>query len=445
MPDFAKALKQLRDRDRQPYLTGLNPVAALSLSDQLKFLKHQPANRAPTYVPVFQEGLPPGVIESTPFGSHYVVHQTFGEDYYHGKVRLSRFCVRELQQLMKLMKQRAEVADRERIVFLDTETTGVHGGTGICPFLVGVGYFAGSDFRMVQYFIRDFDEEPSMLFALGEFLRNFDLIVTYNGATFDVPLLETRFTLARLDNPFERERFGHFDLLNTARRLWRNGHGSCRLTAMERLLSFLRGPDVPGASIPRVYFDFLQQRPAPQLAAVFTHNVYDVVSLAALTLHASDCVGAPPAALDDPLDLYSLARVLENSSDWRRSISLYETALQGGLPEPTRTKALENLSVIYRRVGDHLRSFEICEELMRSEIFSLVAYEGAALHHERIASDMEAALQVIEVGLKRLDGFPHVGQADAVSGSLKRWKALLRCRWDRLQQKVIGFPASEIA
>ena len=444
MPDFAKALKRLRDRDRQPYLTGLSPVAAFSLSEQLQFLKPLPSNRTTTNVPVFQEGLPAGESESTSFGSHYVVRKSFADDYYHGKVRLSRFCSGELQQLMKLMKQRAEVGERDRIVFLDTETTGVHGGTGICPFLVGVGHFSGSDFKMIQYFIRDFDEEPSMLLALGEFLTNFDLVVTYNGATFDVPLLETRFTLARLDNPFER--LGHFDLLNTARRLWRNGHGSCRLIAMERLMSFMRGPDVPGAAIHRVYFDFLQHRPTPQLAAIFTHNTYDVVSLAALTLHACDCVGvAAPAALDDPLDLYSLARVLENSANWRRSISLYEMALGGGLPEPTRTKALENLSVIYRRIGDNQRSFEICEELMRSDVFSLLAYEGAAIHHERIESDVEAALQVIEVGLKRLDGFPHVGLADAESGSLKRWRALLRSRWERLQQKVIGFPASEIA
>jgi uncharacterized protein YprB with RNaseH-like and TPR domain len=374
--------------------------------------------------------LPSGDVESNRYGSHYVVRKSFPDYYDHGKVRLSRFSPENLLRLMQLMRQRAPAGDRDRIIYLDTETTGIQGGTGICPFLVGVGHFAGDDFQVIQYFIRDFDEEPSMLEALGELLKNFDLVITYNGATFDVPLLETRFTLARLDNPFER--LGHFDLLHTARRLWRNGHGSCRLTAMERLLSFMRGPDVPGSMIPRVYFDFLQQRPAPELPGVFTHNVYDVVSLAALTIHACDCVDAEPAALDEPLDLFSLARILENTEDWQRAVRLYEMAIAGGLPEPTRVKALENLAVIYRRSGDYERSLRISQELMTSPVFSLVAYESAAIYQERIAGDMEAALHVVEEGLERLHDSPQN----------KRWRTLLRSRWERLQQKVIGFPAT---
>jgi hypothetical protein len=270
-----------------------------------------------------------------------------------------------------------------------------------------------------------------MLYALGEALTGFDLVVTYNGATFDIPLLETRFTLARLENPFEK--LGHFDLLNTARRLWRNGHGSCRLTALERLLSFVRGPEVPGAMIPRLYFDFLQQRSVPELPGVFTHNLYDVLSLAALTVHACDRVVCEPAALDEPLDLYSLARILENSSDWRRAVHLYEMALHGGLPEAIRIKALESLSMIYRRIGNHGKSFEICDELMKSDMFSLFAYEGAAIYYERVTGDMEAALHIVLQGLARLDE----------SSQSKRWRSLLSARWERLQQKVIGFPSSE--
>jgi len=436
MPDFAKALKQLRDLDRQPYLTGLSgpsPVARLSIATQLQFLR---AERSRTYVPVDQpvparDLLPPGLDQTTPFGRHYVVRQSYDENYYHGKIRLCRFSTDELQGLMSLTKQRLGVCERDRIVFLDTETTGVQSGTGICPFLVGVGHFSGDSFQMIQYFIRDFDEEPSMLYALGDLLKQFDLIITYNGVTFDVPLLETRFTLARLDSPFQRMR--HFDLLHPARRLWRQGHGSCRLSALERLLSFMRGPDVPGAMIPRVYFDYVQRRSVPELPGVFTHNVYDVISLAALTLHACDCVHAEPAELDEPLDLYSLARILENSPDWRRAVKLYEMAIKGGLPEPIRIKALEQLSTIYRRAGEHARSYEICRDLMQAELFSFTAYEGAAIYYERVVGNMETALHIIQQGLSRLGEAPHC----------KRWRSLLRSRWERLQQKVIGFPSLE--
>jgi hypothetical protein len=257
------------------------------------------------------------------------------------------------------------------------------------------------------------------------------MVVTYNGASFDLPLLETRFTLARLDNPFER--MAHFDLLFTARRLWRNGHGSCRLTALEReIVSFMRGPDVPGSMIPRVYFDFLNGRPNAALPGIFVHNVHDVISLAALTVCACDRVTVEPAALDEALDLYSLARILESTRDWRRSIQLYEMAISGGLPEPIHVKALENLAVIARRSGDHERGREICMNLMRRAEFSMTGYEGAAIYCEKVERNVEAARAVVEQALARLGDAPE----------RKRWRKLLQGRWERLQQKVIEFTPS---
>src|SRR5262249_30657610 len=155
--------------------------------------------------------LPWGEVHSNPFGSHYCTHAVYPEGYFHGKVRLGRLCSSDLGSLMSLMRERRVPPERDRIVFLDTETTGMQGGSGICPFLVGLGFFAGDDFHMIQYFIRDFDEEPSMLLALQEQLQRFELAITYNGAAFDLPLLDTRFTLARLENPFQG--LSHFDLL----------------------------------------------------------------------------------------------------------------------------------------------------------------------------------------------------------------------------------------
>src|SRR5262249_282334 len=153
--------------------------------------------------------------------------------------------------------------------------------------------------------------------------------------------------------------------------------------------------------IPRLYFDFLQQRPTPELPHIFTHNVDDVVSLAALTIHACDRVAGEPALLDEPLDLYSLARVYETAGDCAKAQVLYEKALAGGLPGTARVKALESLSVMHRRSGDHERSLRICRDLMDSETFSLTAYEGAAVYHERIAGNLEAALEIVERGLHR--------------------------------------------
>jgi len=415
MSDFRKALRQIV---RPPPST---------LAEQLQFLKAH-ARRGAMEIVSSPAQLPDGVEETTPFGRHYVVSKIYDGEYFHGNVRLARLSTDDLAQFMMLMRAGIMAPGRSAILFLDAETTGMQGGVGMCPFLVGLGYFVEDEFHTVQYFARDFDEEPSMLYALGRLIERFRLVVTYNGAAFDVPLLETRFTLARQDSPFKD--LPHLDLLTSARRLWRNGHGSCRLIALEHsLLSFMRGPDIPGAVIPRAYFDFLQGRSGAALHKVFTHNTYDVVSLAALTVCACDRVTSAPAALDDPLDLYSLARILENTSEWKRAVRLYEMALSGGLPEPVRQKSQENLAVLFRRSGDHERAFDVCKELIARQNFSFTGYEGAAIYYERVAGDPARALAIVEHGLMRLQNI----------GGPKRWKAVFEARRERLRQKAIQF------
>jgi uncharacterized protein YprB with RNaseH-like and TPR domain len=407
MPDFSKALRDLQ-----------RPIQSASTRWEQQLSQYVLGGVSPRFM------LPPGEIRSNALGSYYLIQRAYPHGHFHGKVRLDRLSAADLGSLMKLMREKGAVPDCSRIVFLDTETTGIQGGAGTCPFLVGLGYFADGDFRLVQFFIRDFDEEPSMLCALAELLGRFELVVTYNGAAFDIPLLETRFTLARMASPFGS--MSHYDLLFTARKLWRHGHGSCRLAALEReLVSFMRGPDIPGAMIPRAYFDYLQRRPNTTLRSVFTHNGDDVLSLAALTVAACDRVLLEPASLDEPLDLYSLGRVFEKTENWRRGIGLYEMALDGVASGPGRQKILESLAVISRRAGDHERSRTVCLELIESADFSFVGYEGAAIYYERVAKDYESALRVLREGVERAD--------------TKRSRSQLQARWDRLQQKIIRF------
>ena len=421
MPDFSKALRHLRPKESQRQLfQGENPVS--SLTRQLGFLRMQSPARVEDAVQI------EGTEEVTSLGRHLVIRATYEDDRYHGNVRLGRFSCVDLQRFLCLMRRKETVASRDSLVFLDTETTGIQGGTGMVPFLVGVGYFEGDDFRLVQYFMRDFDEEPSMLLAIGDLLQRFKMVVTYNGSSFDVPLLETRFTLARLNSPFQD--MAHLDLLPGARRLWRHGHGSCRLAALEsRIVSFLRGADIPGGMIPRAYFDFLKGRGSSVMNAVLKHNLHDVVSLAALTVSACDRVVREPAELDNPLDLYSLARIMENTAEWKNAIELYEAALRGGLPEPVLFKARESLATLSRRAGNHSRAFALCQELMRDSTFSMVGHEGAAIHYERIAGDAVRALEVVEHGLAHLGDVPET----------HRWRVSLTARRERLRQKAIPF------
>jgi hypothetical protein len=140
-------------------------------------------------------------------------------------------------------------------------------------------------------------------------------------------------------------------------------------------------------------------------------------------------VTAEPASFDSPLDLYSLARILENTSDWKTTRILYEKALAGGLPEPARSRAAESLSVIYRRSGEHELALSICIELIQSPTFSMVAFEGAAIYYERIESNPVRALEVVDEALVRLEN----------DTEHRNRKALLLARRERLRQKAIQF------
>ena len=178
MTQFRKALNRLRVE---------NPSPRFSISEQLKFLEDppRPKPQRDREDGARRRALPDGRIESTVNGKHYVITNSYPATHYHGKVCLERMALDDLSVLLQLARCPHKELDRERIVFLDTETTGVQGGTGTCPFLIGLGFFRRDRFQVVQYFIRDFDEEPSMLLALGQFLEQFDLIVTYNGKAFD--------------------------------------------------------------------------------------------------------------------------------------------------------------------------------------------------------------------------------------------------------------------
>ncbi len=419
MTQFRKALDQLRRHDRP---------GTFSISDQLNFLRDAtPGGGFLRPRPAVPENLPEGRVEETVNGSHYVIREVFDAEHYHGGIRLDRLSTEDLPTLLDLARCKHDRLDRDRIIFLDTETTGIQSGAGMCPFLIGVGFFKSDEFHVVQYFIRDFDEEPSMLLALGKLLEEFDLIVTYNGRTFDLPLVDNRFILSRMEKPFGH--MSHFDLLFIARRLWRNGHGSCRLTALEhKLIGFIRGPDIHGSMIPRVYFDYLNNFDATQLRTVFSHNVYDILSLAGLMIHACDRVVTEPAPLDDALDVYSLGKIFDRARDRSKSIECYELTLRSTLPTALHVRALERLSMLYRRIGEHAKSLKICKRLMDHSEFSMIGYEGASIHYARHARDTASALRVVDEALRRTEGI----------ATLARRRARLEVRMERLKRKRDG-------
>src|SRR2546425_1083201 len=221
-----------------------------------------------------------GELVETGAGPLLVVRREYPLTHTHGREPLGPAFAAPLDLLSAVARAETPAGNSRGLLFLDTETTGLAGGTGTYTFLVGVGRLDGDRFIVEQYFMRDFDEEPALLAALVPLLEQAAGVVTFNGSAFDLPLLETRFVLARRRWP---PRLPHLDLLRPARRIFAPRCADCRLTTLEReVLGLEREDDVPGALIPTLYFDFLRSRRAAPLARVFDHNRHDVLSLVAL-------------------------------------------------------------------------------------------------------------------------------------------------------------------
>jgi uncharacterized protein YprB with RNaseH-like and TPR domain len=277
--------------------------------------------------------------------------------------------------------------------FLDTETTGLAGGTGTCAFLVGVGRITPEGFRVRQFFMRDYGEEASLLAALAEHLEPFQVLITYNGRTFDQPLLETRYRMNRARPPFARMGH-HLDLLYGARRLWKQRYESCRLVELEtQVLGYERVGDVPGSMIPALYFDYIRTRRGAPLRPVFEHNALDILTLACLT-------GIVPQVFQNPADLrhgceiLGMARWLHNTGDPTQARALFERAVNAGLPDDLLFRTLWEMTALDRKLGDHERAVSGLTDLAGSKNpYRVRALEELAKHAEHRAKDPQQALE----------------------------------------------------
>jgi hypothetical protein len=376
-----------------------------------------PARRA-----VAIEDLVEGRTVSNEHGAFFLVENDVHLETRHGEVPFSRFHA-VVPETVEILTGEPSLAgfDLARAVFLDTETTGLAGGSGTAAFLVGVGYVEADRFRVRQYFMRDYHEEPAMLHQLARDLAGFERVVTFNGKMFDLPLLATRYRLSRAHFPLLEA--AHLDLLHPARRLWKLRLDSCRLQSLEvALLGVVRQDDLPGDQIPQVYFDYIRSRHAAVLPRLLEHNRIDILSLAALSLLACQWVEGGHA--EDPRDAFSLARVLERASLHDRSSEEYRRALSG--EGPLRARALLRLADRAKRSGDHAEALGFWEQAAAEG--EPVALRALAVHHEHRSRDLDAALAAVERALSLLE--------EQEGGAARRAESDFRIRQARLRRKL---------
>ncbi len=321
----------------------------------------------------------------TIYGLTFITQEQYPADYQHGLISLC--AEREMDVLAAYSgTPRITQPDGCNVVFLDTETSGLAGGTGTYAFLIGIGYRTPTGFEIIQFFMRDPGQEPALLAALDQWLARFNAVVTFNGKSFDLPLLSTRYTMNGFSVPFGR--YEHVDVLHVARKLWRDRLPSRALGELEKeIIRFYRtGEDIPGWMIPQMYFDYLHDGDARPLSGIFYHNVRDILSLAALYGHVAGMLKDPlNQAAGYGFDLAAIARLYEGMGWIEQAAQLYERSLEmGDLPEEFFFKTMERYALLHRRQGDWEKAAQIWKKAAEhGQVFACIELAKYFEHRQR--------------------------------------------------------------
>ncbi len=407
-----------------------------SLADKLKALGVKTANTfpiPPAPSPLGRadrhaiDSVVAGRFRLTPRGEAFVAEQTFNQTYRHGET--SPYFIPSLS-LISQWANDARLAELPitQFAFLDTETSGLAGGTGTYAFLVGAARFVDGQFALQQFFLQDPSEEPAMLEALIDFLAPCNALITFNGKSFDIPLLTTRYKLHRIPVPFKN--YAHLDLLPLARRLWRDRLPSRALKYLEEhVLGFTRASEeVPGYEIPWLYFDYLRTQDARPLRGVFYHNAMDVVAMAALLSHISRVLADPHGCVTHGLDFIALGKLYEDLNLWDEAARLFERGLELELSEADFGAALKRLSILQKKRGNVDQALRLWEQAAGNG--HIYAHIELAKYYEHKKRDAPTSLKWAKSAHRE------ALRADLPVYIRKHWLEEIDHRLARLERKV---------
>lgn len=363
-------------------------------------------------------------------GSYLKATKNYEGEYLHGLYNINKIFDNLDQKIVSIIAntdlENVEKNIKENLIFIDTETTGLMGGTGTVSFLIGVGYFKKDHFIIEQFVMRDYDEEPPLLSDLKELINKFDYMVSFNGKSFDLPLIKTRLIL----NKFNRPSFDlHIDLLHSSRRIW-SFLDSCSLNSLENnILDFNRIGDIPGHLIPELYFKFLKSKDLKLLAPVLEHNIYDILSLITLFTHLKEVYLNNVENLNS-YELFNLGKVKEKEKKYKVCINYFEKAVKNTEDNTIKYKSLKKLSWQYKRTNQYNKAVEIWEEMIEENKMGTFPFIELAKYFEHEKKNFKEAKKYTDQALSLLQ------EKRTIINNYEKKQKKLKHRQHRLDKKI---------
>ncbi len=410
-------------------------LAALRPAKRTATVSRAVADQAPGYTLGLPEGaerlaqLLEAVASTNAFGEHLTVRKWFPEAI---GCQPPDATVKESALRLLVPNAPANAADPSQWLFLDTETTGLMGGTGTYPFLVGIAWWDAGGLQVEQFFMRELSEEHALLVTLAERMAARPVLVTFNGKSFDWPLLETRYRMTRTIKAITPKT--HLDFLHPARNLWRIRLGSVRLAELEKhVLGWNRGADLISEMIPQFYFDYLRGGAPEPLVQVFLHNQMDLRGLAGLASQIVALLADPETHHStDGLELFGVSRICERRGETARARKHYAQSLEAALPAETDRLARRSLARLAKREGDLCFACELWESILGNSREGLEAYEQLAIYYEHQAGEPQRAAALVRTALCELQ--PSRRHASLTAALHRRYRTKFEHRLRRLDR-----------
>lgn len=407
---------------------SLNQESSLSLKEKLEKLlaiAREIKGKSSNGTSRPREVWPDSEITATPISGYKIFENTFSLEAKYGRVKIGEGLKIDGSILALLSRdENFKPLDLSSALFLDLETTGLSGGVGVLPFLIGVGYFTACSFEIRQFFLGEPAEEMAMLEEFNRFLEdyNFTSIISFNGKGFDLPILETRFTLHRF--PFPLADLPHLDFIFAARQLWRHKYESCRLAHLaQQVIGADRLDDIPSSEVPIRYFSYLRSGYFSYIEPVLEHNQQDILSLLGIIIAAAEMITNFAYSEEiDSLELVGLARILEEAGELDRSFKLLEKALDLGVPESLSFTLKRKLAWYWKKRRKWTKAVSLWEEMRPAG--KLFCYRELAMYYEHCCQDYERARQLALEGLTLAQGVSKTYEED------------FRRRIERLEAKI---------